>query len=143
MGGVKVRGNPDPDADVTLFFDRNIGTTIPKALLALKPPCGIEWHQLHFAHDAKDDIWMPVVGGWGWFLVGQDYKHHLLPNELTAIKQHNMGAFYLWGSEATKWQQFQVLMKAFDKVLERSRRVPRPFIYRILGNGALTEEVFA
>ena len=46
----------------------------------------------------------------------------------------------MWGAEAGKWETFEVLMKAFNKIVARCEREPRPYIYPILGNGALREE---
>lgn len=89
---------------MTLFFDRSIGNGLPLALLKIKRlPFDVVYHQQRFAKDAPDDAWLPQVGAWEWFVVGQDYRYHARPNELFAIKQYNVGCFYLWGSEAPQW----------------------------------------
>ena len=59
-----------------LFFDRSVGTGIPKALLSLKKfQLGVEYHEKHFAIDSPDDEWLPVVGAKGWFVIGHDYQY--------------------------------------------------------------------
>lgn len=46
------------------FFDRSVGTGIPLALRSLrKLPFTVEYHQMHFAIDELDDVWLPRVGG--------------------------------------------------------------------------------
>jgi hypothetical protein len=77
------------------FFDRSVGTSIPRALGLLRLPLQVEYHERHFAPDEQDDRWLPLVGSWGWFVIGQDYRYHLMPNELTAVRQYEVGCFYL------------------------------------------------
>lgn len=38
---------------MTLFFDRNIGTALPRARQLLKPPLPIEYHNLRLAMDTE------------------------------------------------------------------------------------------
>lgn len=123
------------------FFDRSIGTAIPKALREyLKPPgIEIEYHQIYFAQNEKDDIWLPQVGSRDWFVIGQDYAYHEKPAELAAIKAHNIGAFYLWGAEQPKWETMRVFAKAYDKITEAADDTDRPFVYRVHRSGALVE----
>lgn len=120
-----------------LFFDRSMGVKIPKALRMLDLPVQIEFHQGHFAQDAKDDEWLPVVGTFEWLVIGQDYKYHRLPNELTALRQHDVGCFYLWGAEAKKWETVRVFARAYDKIINAATRTPRPFVYRVDRYGRL------
>jgi len=61
----------------------------------LRVPLGIEYHDAHFPIDAQDDLWLPVVGNWGWIVVGHDSKYHLKPNELHALRLYNVGCFCL------------------------------------------------
>ncbi len=124
-----------------LFFDRNIGTAIPKALKEYLKPRGveIEYHQEHFAMNAPDDVWLPIIGSWGWTVIGQDYKFHNLSPELEAIKIHNVGAFYLWGAEEPKWETMRCLAKAFDEIIHTATVTTPPFIFRVEKRGRLNE----
>lgn len=99
----------------TLFFDRSVGTTIPRTLVRLRVPAGIEWHQQRFERDAADDVWLPEVGANGWAVLGFDWSYHLNQAELAAIRQYNMGIFYLWGAEARTWERMFCLAKAYEK----------------------------
>ena len=76
-----------------LFFDRSTGTTVPRTLQwqNLKFPIRVEYHETHFPYDEDDDKWLPIVGGWGWTIIGHDYSYHKQPHELNALKRYNMG----------------------------------------------------
>jgi hypothetical protein len=126
---------------VILFFDRNAGTAIPKALIDYLKPRGIsiEFHQAHFDMAADDDVWLPIVGAWGWTVIGQDYNFHNNSPELAAIKAHNVGAFYLWGAEATKWETFRCFARGYDNILQRTEITPTPFVFKVERGGNLNE----
>ena len=137
MGKGLVHGR-SPDDPTILFFDRDVGVTLPHVLGILKLPTRVEFHQEHFAIDARDDDWMPGVGRSGWVLIGHDSRHHREESELSAIKQHRIGCFYLWGAEASRWEKVRCFLRAYENILEAVARTPRPFIYRVTEKGRLT-----
>jgi hypothetical protein len=81
---------------------------------------------VEFQHDKKspfpattpDDKWLSEVGRRGWLVFSHDRKFHLLPAELSAIKQHDVGCFYLWGANAKTWDKARVFARAFDSIVE-------------------------
>lgn len=125
---------------MTLFFDRSVGTRFPKALMDLRLPVGVTYHQLHFAPDESDDAWLPVVGRNGWTVVGHDHSYHKNESELDAILTHNVGVFYMWGSEATSWEKLVVFARAFDKIIRKQEQTERPFLFRVQKNGRVVED---
>lgn len=122
-----------------LFFDRSVGTVVPGLLhrRELRFPVAIEWHERHFAKDALDDQWLPVIGSWGWTVIGHDSSYHLNLSELAAIKQYGIGCFYLWGAEVTRWEKLQCFARAYGRIAEADATTPRPFIYKISQRGTL------
>ena len=48
-----------------------------------------------------------------------------------------MGCFYLWGSEAKRWQKLQCFARAYDRIVEAEAVTPRPFIYLVTETGLL------
>lgn len=124
-----------------LFFDRSVGTAIPKALIDYLKPRGItvEYHQAHFDMAAPDDVWLPIVGGWGWTVIGQDHNYHNNSPELAALRTHNVGAFYLWGAEETKWDTMRCFARAYDNILRRATVTTPPFIFKVERHGGLNE----
>ena len=124
-----------------VFFDRDVGTSLPKALLMLhfdRQFHELHYHQQHFQPDERDDIWLPQVGQWGWTVFGHDSQHHAQEAEISAIKQYGIGCFYLWGSEAKRWQKMQCFARAYDRIVAAESNTPKPFIYRVSEKGALT-----
>ena len=123
---------------MVFFFDRDVGTSLPRALGLLRLPTPIEYHQTHFTIDSPDDEWMSEIGGRGWTLIGHDSRHHLEQSELSAIKQYQMGCFYLWGSEAKRWEKTLCFLRAYERILGVTARTPRPYIFRIGRTGRLS-----
>ena len=76
-----------------LFFDRSVGVALPRALLTLKLPIPVEYHQQQFASDEPDDKWLPVVGKRLWTVIGHDSRYHLMPAELEALQRYKIGCF--------------------------------------------------
>jgi hypothetical protein len=124
---------------VIFFFDRSVGIKIPQALRLLDLPDGVQFHQENFQPDEKDDVWLPVVGGFGWFVIGQDYRYHRRPHELAALKQHSVGCFYLWGAQARKWETVRVFARAYDRIVNAASNTPRPFVFSVDRNGRLRQ----
>lgn len=125
---------------VTLFFDRSVGKRLPEALRMLRPPIGIEYHQLHFAQGTADDSWLPQVGAQGWFVIGHDWSYHLKAPELSAIKQYSIGCFYLWGSEAPVWDVMRCFARAYVGIIDATIKTQPPFIYWVTRMGHLRSE---
>lgn len=123
-----------------VFFDRDMGTSLPKALHELhfdRQFHEMHYHQELFAMDASDDDWLPKIGRWGWTVIGHDSQHHAQEAEISAIKQYNIGCFYLWGAESKRWEKMQCLARAYDKIVQAEMTTSRPFIYRITRAGLL------
>ena len=113
------------------FFDRDVGTALPKALDILRLPTNVEYHQNHFPTDAQDDVWMADVGPRGWIVVGHDSQHHRRPIELSAIQQYGIGCFYLWGRHAVRWEKMRCFPNAYQRIFEAIDTTPKHFVYRI------------
>ncbi len=122
-----------------LFFDRSVGIIVPKVLLwkSLRFPIQVHYHQQHFALDEQDDVWLKQVGQWGWTVIGHDSKYHQKPSELSAIKQYKIGCFYLWGSQASRWEKLKCFARSYDRITEAEINTAKPFIYRIDQRGVL------
>ena len=80
---------------------------------------------------------MPTVGERGWILVGHDSRHHVRAPELWAIRDYDMGCFYLWGAEARIWDKMICFAKAYDKIVRAVASTARPFVYRVHKDGQL------
>ena len=129
---------------MVLFWDKNLGKKIPKALKTLKLGIDIEYYREQFPQKDKepengDDFWMKPIGENGWAVTTQDYELHKKKNELFALKQYSLGCFYIWGGTATRWEIMRCFAKAYDRILEADANTPKPYVYRILKNGTLKQ----
>ena len=129
----------------TLFWDKNLGKAIPRAMRILSPPSVINRYYMQEypgsgnAYEGGDDAWLVDVGTKGWFVITQDYNLHLRENELSAIKDYEVGCFYLWGASNSKWDTFRCFALGYDQIIEVALNTPRPFVYRVDRNGTLRQ----
>lgn len=85
--------------DKILFWDKNVGKTIPVALQLLNPPdVTIKYYLEEYRGtdnlpEMGDDTWLVEAGERNWFVISQDYNLHRRNNGLFALKQHNVGCF--------------------------------------------------
>lgn len=127
---------------ITLYFDRCFGSSLPESIRTAKPHFQVQYQhdrksKLKFREDTPDDVWLSVVGQNGWFVFSHDRKFHQIEAEITAIKDHKIGCFYLWGNNAPTWDKLRCFMKAHDKVMTVIKTTPRPFIFDISKKGRL------
>jgi len=108
---------------------------MPLALLKLKPPFEVEFHQKHFAPEEEDDKWLPQVGTKNWIVIGHDKKFHKNQSELDAIKKYNIGCFYLWGANDKRWEKARLFFRAYKQIEQKVNNTPRPFIFVVYKNG--------
>lgn len=133
------------------YFDRCVGSDIPESLRRLGMK-NVYHHHIHrsivgekpgpdgvslFHHGTRDDVWMNYVGPRGWIVISQDYRFQLEDATLSAIKQHRVRVFYLWGAEAPKVESMRTFLNARKKILEISSINPGPYIFRVRKNGVL------
>ena len=132
---------------MTLFWDKNISKAIPQILLKLNLPVGIEYYLNHFPlsdfkREGGDDTWFSQVAARGWTtIISQDYHFHTNENESYALRQYNLGCFYLWGAQKPKWEILRCFARAYDRIIEAAETKPRPFIYRVTRTGLLHQVV--
>jgi|GEM_PF-700033 len=138
---------------LTLYFDRSLGSAFPRALQILRVQNVIHQHMSAkeagiddigrrgsiFQDNATDDEWLSFVGKRGWVAFTQDYKMHLEPAPLAAIREHGVKVFYLWGSDATRWEKMRVFAKAYDRIIETACSKDGPFVFRVLKDGTLKD----
>lgn len=125
---------------LTFYFDRNIGRRLPEALIHLRPPFEVKWHNGEkFPPNMPDDEWMAIVGGKGWIVISQDYKFHMENFENFAVKQHGLKCFYLPDTGARAWTTAYAFIRAHNRMLDLCNLQSAPFIYDLKSNGRLTK----
>jgi len=98
----------------------------------------VEVHADHFADDAPDDVWLPVVGAHGWIVVTKDKAIRHRSNELEALKTARVAAFVLTAKGFTGAQTGAALAKARPKLERFVTGNPRPFIAAVSASGKIT-----
>lgn len=117
---------------ITLYFDRCIGKRVPEALSKLTCPFEVKWHQGERFHQAmEDDEWLSLVGSKKWIVISHDAKWHTEPAAITAIQQHKVRCFYLYGANSQMFFKVKALAHNWEKIREKINAEKGPFIYRI------------
>ena len=81
-----------------------------------------------------DDKWLEIIGAKGWLVFSHDRKFHDDSAACLAIKQHNIGCFYLWGANVETWDKLRCFARNYDKIVAAAVSTPKPFIYYATGN---------
>lgn len=123
---------------LTLYFDRNFGRELPKALRSLNCPFNVEdpW-KMGFRDDMEDDEWLSVIGPKKWIVCSHDKKWQDESLAVAAIKQHKIGCFYLYGANSQNFFKVGSLAYNFHKVQSVLGKQKRPFIYTISSRNRL------
>lgn len=128
-------------ASLTFYFDRNFGKRFPEALAHMRPPFAVEWHHSktnNFAANLRDDRWLEICGKNNWVVFSHDQKFHTIAAEAMAIRQHNVGGFYLPGASLPTFDKVHLFFKAYPKILDLAVSV-KPFLYRVMPTGRISQ----
>ena len=120
--------------ELTFYFDRCFGKRFPEALWKANPPFRVEYHHNkanNFAQNIDDDAWLNLVGPKGWIVFSHDRRFHDQSPCLVAMKQHNIGCFYLWGGSAETWEKLRCFVRRYDRVYDLVNATKRPFIFHV------------
>ncbi|HET8781138.1 MAG TPA: hypothetical protein VFM63_01880 [Pyrinomonadaceae bacterium] len=111
----------------TFFLDRaSESKTLHQALKA--KGVRVELHRDHFAPDADDSIWLPVVSRQGWVIISHDQYNEL---EKQAIRNAGGRAFLIVGGDATGEQKAALVAGALGRMLRILTATPAPFVARV------------
>ena len=120
--------------ELTLFFDRCVGKLLPQALLLLKCPFEVKYHQGEgFKHNTEDDTWLHKIGPKKWVVLSFDAKWQDESAAVEAIKQHKIGCFYLAGASSIGFFRLTRFALAYRRLRDIVANEKRPFIYKIDG----------
>ena len=107
------------------------------------PPFTVEYHhdqnnKFRFNENTPDDEWMAKVGAEGWIVFSHDRKWHDELPVIAAIKQYNVGCFYLWGANASTWDKMRCFMRGYQRIADCIAAHQRPYIFDVGHQGQLT-----
>ncbi len=110
-----------------LFFDRNIGKTVPRALSRLG--LDVEWHDSCFSQNTPDEEWLQKVGDKGCIVITHHRNFAQNKNELQAVIDAQVRCFVLPGSNLDRWHKAMALAYSWDKIRSEASS-PAPFIWK-------------
>jgi hypothetical protein len=115
---------------MTLFFDRNVGRAVPKALELLR--LSVEYHDRHFGPRTKDDHWLAAIGDKGWVAVTCDERLRYNQSHLRALIGHKVGCFLICGAGSRpRWHMVRILAANWDEIEEICATEVAPYLYRL------------
>lgn len=121
------------------FFDHNLSPRLPNGLREFGEDA------IHltdkFQSDTADEEWLRYVGENGLFLITRDDRIRWRPNELAALRQHNVGAFFLGGKNRSRCELIQQTVGNWPRIKELAAKTHRPFAFRVPPSGAKIEPI--
>jgi hypothetical protein len=113
---------------------------LPAVIKAARPPFDVQYHhdpknKFKFSGKTTDDEWLAKVAAEGWIVFSHDRKFHTRLAEISAIKQHKAGCFYLPGSQSPTWNKLVYFVRAFEGIEQRIAATARPFIFDLAYTG--------
>jgi predicted nuclease of predicted toxin-antitoxin system len=115
------------------FFDNNLGENLSKGLRAFGE--NVMHLKERFSEDAPDQEWLRYLGENGIFLVTRDDRVRHRPNELQALKQNTVGAFFLGGKNRSKCELIQQVVRNWPRMKQLAGSTDRPFAFRVPPSG--------
>jgi len=121
---------------ITFFIDRALGKkSVPDALKALGT--NVEIHCDHFAPEAADVDWLPVVAQKGWVVLTKDVNIGRRYLEVLAIAQYGAKVFVLNSGNLTSNEMVDIFVESLDKISAFSQNHELPFIAKINRQGKI------
>lgn len=112
----------------TFFTDRDLGKRFP----AILRDAGIlvEEHGSHFAPNARDDEWLPIVGAKGWLVLTHDKRIRYKVNECAAVMAHGIGMLVIIGA-APYPELARAFVATYPRIEAFLDAAQRPFIAKV------------
>jgi hypothetical protein len=121
------------------FFDNNLSHRLAKALYYLEENENEVVHLTDmFTASTQDEVWLEQVGREGMVLVSKDIRIRKHKAELSALREYNVGAFFLIGKKLTKWQEIRQLIFQWEKMKDLAISSHRPFAFLVPQRGNIT-----
>jgi len=121
------------------FLDNNLSTRLADGMCAFGED--VTHLQNHFVADTADAIWLQDIGQKGWILITRDQRITKNPAEKMALRQNNVGAFFLAGKNRSHWDLVEQLVRNWRRLKSLSSSTDRPFAFRIPSKGTKFERI--
>lgn len=115
------------------FVDNNLSEHLANGMAAFHED--VVHLKSYFREDENDEVWLADIGTKGWILITRDERVRHRPVELEALKNHDVGAFFLGGKNRSRCELIQQLVRHWPRLKELATRTRRPFAYRVPPSG--------
>jgi len=88
-----------------------------------------------FSADTDDVRWLHHIGKNQMFLITRDERIRRRPAELKALREYEIGAFFLGGKNRSRCELIQQLVRNWPRIKEYARTTRRPFAFRVPSRG--------
>lgn len=123
-----------PPEPLVFFVDRCLGLGVVQAFRE----AGHEalWHDDHFAQDASDEAWLPIVGGNDWVVLHSDKNIRRSPVGREIVRRFRMRVFvFASGNQLPMRVKIAIILRHLAKVEGLARTQPPPFVAGITKSG--------
>jgi hypothetical protein len=123
---------------MTIFLDNMISPCFAEALRALEQDvCAL---REKFPPDTLDTVWLTKLGERGWPLITLDRRILSRPQELLALRQAGVTAFFLgpFFSKAAFWDQAVWLLRHWPKFRDVTAALVKGACFTVQQNGKMT-----
>lgn len=129
-----------------VFFDEDLGTGVPRALIAVRAPAEeIQYPAVSHARVKKgtpDSQWIPWAGANGWLVVSQDLRMLATPVEFELLRDHRVGIVIITSGNLPAHTVLRLLLNRWDWLNQVDSHVQRPFAFLLSPAGRVSRHDF-
>jgi hypothetical protein len=120
---------------VTLFFDEDLGVSIPKALKLVG--VDVEWvsNSRRIRKGTPDEEWIPAVGEAGYLVISCNKAIFKAQAQRQLLIDHRVRAVFLTSGEENRIDVLRVLLNKMPWLEEIDAKTERPFAFTLSING--------
>lgn len=115
------------------FFDNNLSPSLAEGMKAFGEE--VVHLQEEFAPDARDEDWLPIVGGRKWILVTRDERIRYNALERKLLLKHRVSAFFLGGKSRTRCQLIEQVVRNWSGMREVAAGARGHFLMKVAATG--------
>ena len=115
---------------MTFICDYDIGRTVGETLRTLgKDEC--ETFMATFPQNTPDDVWLPIIGHRGWFVISKDDKQRRETGRTSRARSPQERLLYARRHGGTIEVMLTILLKHWTFMEQRCLAEERPFVYAL------------
>ncbi|MDE2817277.1 MAG: hypothetical protein OXK81_11350 [Chloroflexota bacterium] len=122
-----------------LFFDEDMGTTIPKFLSEADRDVEIKWLLDLYSNEndpRRQDVgWLEEAGRNGWLVISCNKKILSVEFERQAILEHKVGIVFFASGQISRLTMMRTILNKWDWLKSVNSTLPRPFAQYIYARG--------